>query len=289
MSDVIIDDGIRYKLIINPDNTILLAVLGISEDNKKTDIIIKETVTRNNIDYSVLSIENEAFIETMIESIYIPKSITKIGDRAFSSVKSLETCKFEDDSNLEIIGNSAFNGTSIEIFTIPKKVIRIEGGAFNYMDKLKQVIFKGDKPEIEPYAFSQNIGLFTNPPFGYVDNKTYPRWKNVNTIDDLMINRLLVVVKIIPVLLVLLFISNMYIFINSPYHILNIIIWIILVSIIILGVALKQFYFFILLYFVPYLLSIYNMFNTKFKLGIRLPIALLLLVLYKYKFSQMLG
>ncbi len=280
----ITNDGVKYRL--NKD-TNEATVLGLSDDNKSKHIIIKNNINEKT-DYSVLYITNEAFNQTLIESITIPNSVKIIGDRAFNSVSTLKIININEESDLEMIGNSAFFGTSIENVIIPKKVNKIQGGAFSNMKKLKKVIFKGDKPDIEPYTFSETVNIFSNPPLGYVDKKQYPAWNGVNFIDDLVVNKVLHIVIVIPILLIILFVANIYLYVKSSTMNINIIVGVILGAIIGMGFLSKQIYFVILLFLVPYLLSIYNLFNKKFSLHVRVPLALLLFVLYKYKLNKLI-
>ncbi len=274
---------IRYQL--NANNT--ADVLGLSTDNTNKNIIIKDKISKDGIEYIVLTINNEAFKDTSIESVTIPNSIKIIGDRAFIDIKSLTSINLNEESNLENIGNSAFYGTSIKNIIIPKNVKIIQAGAFNNINKLKSVIFKGDKPNIELYTFSETVDIFSNPPLGYVDEKKYPAWKGINYIDDLVINKFLHIVKIIPLLLIILLLANFYLYIKSSNMIMNIIVGLVVGAIIGMGLLSKQIHYIILLLMCPFLLSIYNIFNNKFSIYIRVPLAGALLFLYKYKFSKM--
>ena len=68
----------------------------------------------------------------------------------------------------------------------------------------------------------------------------------------------------------------------------NVIIGLVICVIIGISILSKQIAFIILLFMAPYVLSIYNLFNKKFNIYLRVPLSILLFVLYKYKFSRLL-
>ncbi len=140
------------------------------------DIVIPEKVTINNIQYTVTSIDNNAFEERNIKSIKIPATITHIGN------------------------------------------------TFNNCYKLKRVEFLGEKPNIEPDAFT-SIGTQFSPTFGYVNNKL-ESWKGTNYINELVIKNNIYYIKFIIsiiiglVLLYIITITDTSIWFKIPLYIL---------------------------------------------------------------------
>ena len=106
-------DGIIYQL--NGDNK--ASVLGLEVGNNNKDIVIPETVTINDKNYNVTSIDYKAFYETSIETIVIPKSITSIGIYAFNGSK-LKTVKFLGDK--PEIGEGVFLADSFFLLYLVK-------------------------------------------------------------------------------------------------------------------------------------------------------------------------
>ena len=92
--------------------------------------------------------QNDAmeFYATTLKKITIPNTITKIGDDAFSGLKSLETVVFEENSQLTSIGEDAFVGCwNLTSITIPNSVINIGEGAIRSSDKLTCTIYENGK------------------------------------------------------------------------------------------------------------------------------------------------
>jgi hypothetical protein len=154
-----------YKL--NGDNT--ATVIGLSDKNK-TDVIIPTKITVGSKEYTIKSIGNGAFYNNNNNNI------------------KLKSVKFEANSELETIGQDAFLRSLIETIEIPKSVKSIGYGAFSE-SKLKTITFLGDKPEIEPSAFFCIYSTEYNPAIGTVDDKMYPKWKGVDVLNDLYINK----------------------------------------------------------------------------------------------------
>lgn len=103
-------------------------------------------------------IDQNAFNNTLIESISIPSHVKKIGKHAFSNCKKLAKVSFTDDSELEIIDKEAFSSTAIEEIIIPPHVKAIGEYAFTYCNQLKKVLFDSNS-ELEfigDYSFSSS-------------------------------------------------------------------------------------------------------------------------------------
>lgn len=138
------DQGLTYTL--NADHTATVA----NYDNHTPDgvIDIPDTVKKDNIDYTVTAIGNNAFCHsytsTNVSSVFIPATVTSIGNGAFSYCRSLATVTFAEGSQLKSIGASAFFGSEYEhpIFTeikIPDSVETIGSRAFYGCRNLKKI------------------------------------------------------------------------------------------------------------------------------------------------------
>ena len=138
------DQGLTY--ILNADHTATVA----NYDNHTPDgvIDIPDTVKKDNIDYTVTAIGNNAFCHsytsTNVSSVFIPATVTSIGNGAFSYCRFLATVTFAEGSQLKSIGASAFFGSEYEhpIFTeikIPDSVETIGSRAFYGCRNLKKI------------------------------------------------------------------------------------------------------------------------------------------------------
>lgn len=139
------NQGLTYTLNA-ADHTATVA----NYDNNTPDgvIDIPDTVKKDNIDYTVTAIGNNAFCHsytsTNVSSVFIPATVTSIGNGAFSYCRFLATVTFAEGSQLKSIGASAFFGSEYEhpIFTeikIPDSVETIGSRAFYWCRNLKKI------------------------------------------------------------------------------------------------------------------------------------------------------
>ena len=134
------------------------------------EVVIPNGVTR---------IANDAFYETLIDSVNIPNTVTQIGDSAFYntrlvsvtfpdsvtiidgsaflSVSSLTSVTF--GNGLTTIGEYAFSGTNLSSVTIPNSVTTIGNRAFAGVSSLTSVIIGNRVTSIGANAFQGNTSL----------------------------------------------------------------------------------------------------------------------------------
>lgn len=128
--------GLTYTLNA-ADHTATVA----NYDNSTQDgvIDIPDTVTKDNIDYTVTAIGNNAFESSSprsnVSSVFIPATVRSIGDSAFNYCNALTTVTFAEGSQLKSIGRAAFYGTEhahprFKEIKIPDSVETIGNGAF---------------------------------------------------------------------------------------------------------------------------------------------------------------
>lgn len=134
------DQGLTYTL--HADRTATVA----NYDNHTPDgvIDIPDTVTKDNIDYTVTAIGNNAFESLNVSSVFIPATVTSIGPFAFRFCKFLATVTFAEDSQLKSIGLGAFYGTEqayprFKEIKIPDSVETIGNAAFRYCQNLERI------------------------------------------------------------------------------------------------------------------------------------------------------
>ncbi len=93
----------------------------------------------------VTEIKDNAFTHGTYESVRIPKSVTAIGESAFSYCESLKSVTFEENSGLSSIGANAFQScTALTEIAIPSGVTEIGEGAFGYCETLASITFAKD-------------------------------------------------------------------------------------------------------------------------------------------------
>ena len=114
-------DGIYYNF--NGDNAIVTHQHPTNSSNDyKGAVVIPSSVHYNSKDYSVTSIDEDAFnMCSGLTSITIPGSVTSIDENAFSGCSSLTTITIP--SSVTSIGDYAFSGcTGLTSITIPSSV-----------------------------------------------------------------------------------------------------------------------------------------------------------------------
>ena len=77
---------------------------------------------------SVLSIASGAFMNSDVEIVYIPDSVTNIGNNAFRGATSLEYVRLSE--KLKVLGSAAFRETALTDVSLPKTLVAIGHGAF---------------------------------------------------------------------------------------------------------------------------------------------------------------
>lgn len=148
------DQGLTYTL--NADHTATVA----NYDNSTPDgvIDIPDTVTKDNIDYTVTAIGNNAFESLNVSSVFIPATVTSIGPFAFRFCKFLATVTFAEDSHLKSIGLGAFYGTEqahprFQEIKIPDSVETIGNGAFYDCRDLERITLPSALQTLSPVTF----------------------------------------------------------------------------------------------------------------------------------------
>ena len=110
------------------------------------------SITSFKIPDNTTTIGANAFKGTSIETINIPDTITKIGERAFYECKNLKEIKIP--SSVETIHQEAFYSCSaLEKLTIEEGVISLRDRAFSYCRSIKKI-------ELPSTLILDNIGCF---------------------------------------------------------------------------------------------------------------------------------
>ncbi len=145
--------GLRYK--VNPDGkTCSVTGQGTCED---TDIVIPETIDGYRVTGIMTETKDDhgnltSGFSQNITSVVIPKSVTGIGDRAFSGRTSLASVVIPD--SVTDIGRCAFQYcTSLTGITIPNSVTSIGDSAFSWCTSLASVMIPDSVTRIGDSAF----------------------------------------------------------------------------------------------------------------------------------------
>ena len=140
---------------ISFDNVV--TVIGLSDAGAgKSVLSVQSSITDSNL--AVTKIGDNAFMNTTIETITLPNSITSIGNSSFKNIFTLSGVILHPDSQLITIGSEAFANSSLLSMTIPRSVTLIEEKAFENAYQLAQVIFAQDSQltTIKAHAFAWN-------------------------------------------------------------------------------------------------------------------------------------
>ena len=163
-SIIIENDGIKYKLNIE-NNTAKVVKNRIDYVNypNATDVVIPETVTYNDADYTVTFISDKAFSDCYtLTSIKLPETVDSIGSDAFYQATSLK--QIEIPSNIVKIGRQAFSHCeSLESIEIPDGVTIISDLTFISCSSLKTVELGSNIESIGMMAFYgvDSVTVFT--------------------------------------------------------------------------------------------------------------------------------
>ena len=144
-------DGIYYNL--NSSGATKTAEVTQNPNKYSGNIVIPETVTYNDVTYSVTSIGNSAFLGCSgLTSVTIPNSVTSIGYHAFSDCTSLTSVTIPN--SVTSIGNMAFHNCSgMTSVIISNSVTSIGSGAFSDCTSLTSVTIPNSVTSIGDTAF----------------------------------------------------------------------------------------------------------------------------------------
>ena len=179
-----------YKIEIGP-------IFTVSIEGSLTNIKTKPCYVDIEIPNTVKIIVKPTDSDENLKSILIPKSVVEIRENAFSDdhYPSLNSVKFDNNSQLKIIGSQAFRYTQIENnIEIPKSVVEIKENAFEGCLKLKSITFEKDSKltflgkeafyilDIESIEIPSNVKIITEGNFNYCSKLKSVSFLNEKTI-----------------------------------------------------------------------------------------------------------
>lgn len=143
-------DGIAYNINVK---TGITEVAANTSHPYTGDIVIPETITYEDKEYTVTAIAQGAFTQTSITSIAFPNSITSIDRAAFYCCSSLDSVALPE--KVTVIGDMLFaNCNSLRRIVIPEGVTLIDNSAFNSCWSLDSLIIPNSVTTIEDWAFA---------------------------------------------------------------------------------------------------------------------------------------
>lgn len=162
-------DGIKYH-IENGEATI-----AVQDETLSGDIVIPESISYDENNYSVVRATNGAFQNTDITGITLPNSITSLGNSCFKLCNKLTSVKLPDNitslgdytfmgcSDLSVIelpkklislGVSCFLGCNITKLTLPNSITKLGRGCFNSCENLETVTLPQNITNLPDFAFN---------------------------------------------------------------------------------------------------------------------------------------
>lgn len=133
---------LSYEIV---DNTVVIK--GYLGDDKQ--VVIPETIEG----VKVVTIGENAFADSEVESVILPDSIMEIGDDAFQDCKNLKTVQLPE--KLKTIGMGAFAECSnLTEVKLPEKLKTIGWAAFAGCSNLTEVTIPENVTSLEYFAFA---------------------------------------------------------------------------------------------------------------------------------------
>ena len=118
--------------------------------NDVTECIVPEIVTYNDWEFTVTSIERDAFYWSNVHSVVLPNSITSI---AYGAFRSSALASIELPASVQTIGEFAFYKTNISTIAIPEGVTAIEASTFSQCELLATITLPSTLQKIGQAAF----------------------------------------------------------------------------------------------------------------------------------------
>ena len=166
-------------------DTKVATVTGYDSSNESTDVVIPNTIEYGGGNYSVTTIGNKAFGGCSLASIYIPNSVTTIGELAFFHCSSLASVNIPN--SVTTIGEEAFWWcSSLASIYIPNSVTTIGAGAFAPCHSLASIGVASDNPNyigIDGVLFNKDKTTIVAYPTGK-DGSEYTIPNSVTTIGE---------------------------------------------------------------------------------------------------------
>ena len=164
-------DKVNY-LVISYNEPQVLAHFMYTSAKEETNIVLPETVSREDITYTVKQIGVEAFVNDLsVVSLTTPKTVEEIGDRALMHCVNLKDVNLAN--GLKKIGDAAFAGcTALTTINIPGTVNEIGFKCFSKCDGLTDIYFDGTKAQWNDIPSVKMAGIAKSVTIHFKDGET---------------------------------------------------------------------------------------------------------------------
>lgn len=175
--------GIYYRITSSTEKTVAVTYKGNSYSSSSGEysgtVVIPSIVTRENITYSVSSIDDWAFYEcSNLTSVVVPNSVALIGSSAFSQCYNLTSISLSE--GITSIGSCAFECCGFTSVSLPNSITSIAEYAFMYCHNLTSLTIPANVNRI-----GENIFYYCSNLSNIVideGNRTYDSRGNCNAI-----------------------------------------------------------------------------------------------------------
>ena len=175
------DDGFKYNLDTEEKTAKLARFSG-----SQTEVVIPESVTYNDVTYSVTSLGEWCFSYCFsLTSVTIPSSVTSLGDNCFYYCSSLTS--IDIPSSVTSLGDECFYYcSSLTSIDIPSSVTSLGGNCFTFCSSLTSIDIPSSVTSLGSYCFIycsslESITVDKN-------NKVYDSRENCNAIIETSTN-----------------------------------------------------------------------------------------------------
>lgn len=144
--EAVVIDGVKY--LLDGGKASVMQQSGLTGD-----IVIPETVRHDKTDYTVTTVQDNAFSGNDITSISLPNTVSVMGDACFGSCSKLVSATLP--AGLTSLGSNSFSFCySLESVTLPDGLTSLGSSCFEGCSKLKSVVLPGGVTTLGSYCFS---------------------------------------------------------------------------------------------------------------------------------------
>lgn len=145
-------------------------------------ITIPSSVTYQGKSYAVVKVADHCFLQTEIQAVEIPNSVTTVGKNAFSSCKKLERVTM--GNSVTTIGDNTFSYSSISEVVLSSSLKSIPQYAFYRCENLTHIELPNSVTSIGGYAFGSSglSSIAFSSSLSSINNNAFDHCKNLETV-----------------------------------------------------------------------------------------------------------